>query len=61
MPDSASVSSQSRFTPRLTGGLPSRGLFIIELMLALILTRIPYLSVPFKWLEIEKTRTHYQA
>lgn len=51
MPDTAPVSSQSRFTPRLTGGLPSRGLFIIELMLALILTRIPYLSVPFKWLE----------
>lgn len=31
--------------------VPSRGQFIIELLLALILTRIPYLSVPFKWLE----------
>lgn len=35
----------------LSSGVPSRGLFIIELMLALLLTRIPYLSVPFKWLE----------
>lgn len=34
-----------------SSGVPSRGLFIIELMLALLLTRIPYLSVPFKWLE----------
>lgn len=32
-------------------GMPSRGLFIIELVLALLLTRIPYFSVPFKWLE----------
>lgn len=51
MPDKASVSSTSRFVPRLTAGLPSRGLFIIELMLALLITRIPYVSVPFKWLE----------
>ncbi|WP_050801834.1 M50 family metallopeptidase [Shewanella sp. HN-41] len=34
-----------------SSGIPSPGLFIIELVLALLLTRIPYLSVPFKWLE----------
>ncbi len=34
-----------------SSALPSRSLFIIELVLALLLTRIPYLSVPFKWLE----------
>ncbi|GIU43026.1 M50 family metallopeptidase [Shewanella algidipiscicola] len=31
--------------------IPSRGQFIVELLLALVLTRIPYISVPFKWLE----------
>ncbi|QYJ84696.1 M50 family metallopeptidase [Shewanella mesophila] len=31
--------------------IPSRGQFFIELLSAIILTRIPYLSVPFKWLE----------
>lgn len=30
---------------------PTRSRFIVELLLALLLTRIPYLSVPFKWLE----------
>lgn len=51
MPDNVPTSSPSRFAPRFMGGLPSRGLFIIELMLALLITRIPYVSVPFKWLE----------
>lgn len=51
MSDNAFAPSASRFAPRLPAGLPSRGLFIIELMLALLITRIPYLSVPFKWLE----------
>ncbi|KIO35661.1 M50 family metallopeptidase [Shewanella sp. cp20] len=32
-------------------GMPTRSLFMVELLLALVLIRIPYLSVPFKWLE----------
>lgn len=56
MPDNQTTSSQSTFyakkpTDLTVSGIPSRGLFIIELVLALLLTRIPYLSVPFKWLE----------
>ncbi len=31
--------------------VPSRSQFIIELLLALALTRIPFISVPFNWLE----------
>ncbi len=31
--------------------LPGRGLFLLELLLALMLTHLPYVSVPFKWLE----------
>ncbi len=31
--------------------VPSRSQFVIELLLALALTRIPYISVPFNWLE----------
>lgn len=38
-------------SPASKAGVPSRSLFMIELLLALALTRIPYLSVPFKWLE----------
>lgn len=34
-----------------SAAMPSRSQFFIELLLALVLTRIPYLSVPFKWLE----------
>ncbi|MCE9678605.1 M50 family metallopeptidase [Shewanella sp. AS1] len=34
-----------------SSAVPSRGQFIIELILALVLTRIPYLNVPFNWLE----------
>ncbi|WP_028767146.1 M50 family metallopeptidase [Shewanella fidelis] len=32
-------------------GAPSRTRFLIELFLAFIVTRIPFISVPFKWLE----------
>lgn len=38
-------------TARSAISIPSRGQFIVELLLALVLTRIPYISVPFKWLE----------
>lgn len=31
--------------------LPSRSRFIVELIIAVTLTRLPYISVPFKWLE----------
>ncbi|MBO2591214.1 M50 family metallopeptidase [Shewanella algae] len=31
--------------------LPGRGQFLLELLLALMLTHLPYVSVPFKWLE----------
>ncbi|MGI2065234.1 M50 family metallopeptidase [Shewanella sp. MF08487] len=43
--------SSSKLTGLAASGVPSRGLFIIELVVALLITRIPYLSVPFKWLE----------
>lgn len=32
-------------------GAPSRGQFFFELMFAFLITRLPYISVPFKWLE----------
>lgn len=55
MPDPQNSSSPAAKKDSTYGlnssGVPSRGLFIIELVLALLLTRIPYLSVPFKWLE----------
>lgn len=31
--------------------IPTRSVFVLELVLALLFTRIPYISVPFKWLE----------
>lgn len=48
---SASLFSSSKLMGTAAGGVPSRGLFVIELVFALLITRIPYLSVPFKWLE----------
>ncbi|GIU03731.1 membrane zinc metalloprotease [Shewanella morhuae] len=48
---SASLFSSSKLTATAASGVPSRGLFMIELVFALLITRIPYLSVPFKWLE----------
>lgn len=56
MPDSQKKPSDPVFSAKkptdlTSSGIPSPGLFIIELVLALLLTRIPYLSVPFKWLE----------
>lgn len=50
-PRSTSRFSSSKLTGLAASGVPSRGLFIIELVVALLITRIPYLSVPFKWLE----------
>lgn len=35
----------------LKSGAPSRGRFLIELLVALLITRLPFISVPFKWLE----------
>ncbi|MPY24235.1 M50 family metallopeptidase [Shewanella psychropiezotolerans] len=32
-------------------GAPSRGRFLVELLIALLITRLPFISVPFKWLE----------
>ncbi|MCL1143060.1 M50 family metallopeptidase [Shewanella gaetbuli] len=32
-------------------GIPSRSRFIVELILAFLLTRIPYISIPIKWFE----------
>ena len=32
-------------------GIPSRGRFVLELIAAFLLTRLPYISVPFKWFE----------
>lgn len=58
MPDHPNRATRSTFSTSIQGsnglasyGVPSRGLFIFELVLALLLTRIPYVSVPFKWLE----------
>ncbi len=50
-PRSTSRFSSSKLTGLAASGVPSRALFIIELVVALLITRIPYLSVPFKWLE----------
>lgn len=43
----------SMTTPHSTpkSGAPSRGRFLIELLVALLITRLPFISVPFKWLE----------
>ncbi len=32
-------------------GAPGRGRFLIELLMALVITRLPFINVPFKWLE----------
>ncbi|RTR33220.1 M50 family metallopeptidase [Shewanella atlantica] len=32
-------------------GAPGRGRFLIELLLAMVITRLPFINVPFKWLE----------
>ncbi|MCL1140387.1 M50 family metallopeptidase [Shewanella pneumatophori] len=45
------LSSDSTIQPQSTSGAPSRTRFLIELFLAFIVTRIPFVSVPFKWLE----------
>ncbi|MCG9696836.1 M50 family metallopeptidase [Shewanella sp. Isolate11] len=45
----STVNSTSVIQP--VNSIPSRSQFIIELLMALILTRIPYVNVPFNWLE----------
>lgn len=32
-------------------GIPTRGRFVFELIVAFLLTRLPFISVPFKWFE----------
>ncbi|UCX04631.1 M50 family metallopeptidase [Shewanella glacialimarina] len=34
-----------------SSGIPSRGRFVLELIVAFLLTRLPFISVPFKWFE----------
>ena len=34
-----------------SSGTPSRGRFFLELLLAFLVTKLPFVSVPFKWLE----------
>jgi hypothetical protein len=44
----------SIFMPDLAGptsALPSRTRFILELIAAFVITRLPFINVPFKWLE----------
>lgn len=45
----ASGANQSK-TPTLSG-TPSRGRFFLELLVAFLVTKLPFVSVPFKWLE----------
>ncbi|NMH64153.1 M50 family metallopeptidase [Shewanella salipaludis] len=47
MPDAVTASRYAA----VPSGVPGRGRFILELLFALLLTRLPYLGVPFKWLE----------
>ncbi|WP_160052544.1 M50 family metallopeptidase [Shewanella litoralis] len=37
--------------PSAVSATPSRSRFMLELLVAFLLTRFPYISVPFKWLE----------
>ena len=37
--------------PLTRSGAPSRSRFFFELMFAFLITRLPFISVPFKWLE----------
>ncbi|MDB2386507.1 M50 family metallopeptidase [Shewanella sp.] len=36
---------------RPLSGVPSRGRFFLELLVAFLITKLPFVSVPFKWLE----------
>lgn len=51
MPNQSSTLSSATPTPISASGAPSRGRFLIELLIALLITRLPFISVPFKWLE----------
>ena len=37
--------------PNGLSATPSRSRFMLELLVAFLLTRLPYISIPFKWLE----------
>ncbi|GGP53286.1 M50 family metallopeptidase [Shewanella saliphila] len=37
--------------PSVVSATPSRGRFMLELLVAFLLTRLPFISIPFKWLE----------
>lgn len=50
MPDTGAKLSQAS-SYIVTRGAPSRGRFLLELIIALLITRLPVISVPFKWLE----------
>ncbi|WP_394147083.1 M50 family metallopeptidase [Shewanella atlantica] len=43
--------SVGALTRERISGAPGRSRFLIELVFALVITRLPYISVPFKWLE----------
>lgn len=45
----ANGANQSK-TPT-SSGTPSRGRFFLELLVAFLVTKLPFVSVPFKWLE----------
>ncbi|TRY15277.1 M50 family metallopeptidase [Shewanella hanedai] len=46
-PSSSALDSK----PQNSSGAPSRSRFFFELMFAFLITRLPFISVPFKWLE----------
>ncbi|MCG9730664.1 M50 family metallopeptidase [Shewanella sp. Isolate13] len=51
-PSSSHDSSLSHSAPLATAsGAPGRTRFLLELFIAFIVTRLPFVSIPFKWLE----------
>ncbi|NKF51578.1 M50 family metallopeptidase [Shewanella sp. WXL01] len=53
MPESGLTPNSSKLSSHLSSqsAVPSRSRFVIELLVALIVTKLPYVSVPFKWFE----------
>ncbi|QSX35468.1 M50 family metallopeptidase [Shewanella avicenniae] len=47
MPDHPQLNSSNSFKPTT----PGHGQFVVELLLALVLSKLPVVSIPFKWLE----------
>ncbi|WOT06618.1 M50 family metallopeptidase [Shewanella youngdeokensis] len=43
--------NSSTYQPNPSSGTPSRSRFLIELLVAFLVTKLPFISVPFKWLE----------